>query len=244
MSGVVDGLADGQDAARRERLAAVVVFGLEGLHDGLRDVLLAAEHVDDALEEKVARRVVHLSDGARAVESAGKARLVGAGLDDRNIASSENLGVCDALGALPLQHGAFRKSNERTKRRVVSADVERLSHCPLPFFFNPPGPSGFLVRPIYTPERERLHLRRRDVRPRPIPASIYPAMRPASQREGRPPCRPHHISIVARRATGDSVTVYVDSHSIVSIHARRATGDRDNLCNYRRSNAAMPSQND
>ena len=45
------------------------------------------------------------------------------------------------------------------------------------------------------------------------------------------------VSIHARRVTGDLNRAHLQPHSVVSIHARRVTGDRDNLCNYRHSDA-------
>ena len=96
----VDRLLHGEDAARREGLALVVVGEQHRLLHALRDLRLAAEQVGDGLLEEIARAVVHhpLVDVARPLVDGVGLRLV----DGQDLASVKRLGDAGADDRLPV----------------------------------------------------------------------------------------------------------------------------------------------
>ena len=115
----VDGLLDGNDAARRERLAVAVVLQFDGVLDAFRDFRPAAEHPCHGIEENVARRVVRAFLESCAEEYTANA--VGLGGDDRAVAKRRSGDVGDGLLVAGVDVG-LRKVDEGFKCVVVSGD--------------------------------------------------------------------------------------------------------------------------
>ena len=119
----VDGVLDGDDAPRGERLALAEVLELHRVLDALRYLVRSAEHVRDGVPEEVARGVVRVLEASQTPRADADPVV----LRRRDGAAREGALAARAGDrlALPGFDALRREVGERLERCVVSVDVLR-----------------------------------------------------------------------------------------------------------------------